>query len=101
MGNSKSVLLFIGVHGHAVHLMWRCAWLNDIVVWYLVGDSEAILITMEVVWREAEGANPSGTGMEGGNPSGTGMEGGNPSGTGVEGGNAKLMVEVMDMKLVE
>ena len=57
---SKSVLLFIvwsvegpGVHGHAVHLMWRCAWL--IVVW---GDSEvkweeAMLYT-EVVWREVE-----------------------------------------------
>ena len=38
MGNSKSVLLFIiwsvegpGVHEHAVHLMWRCAWLGVVV----------------------------------------------------------------------
>ena len=46
MGSSKSVLLFIiwsvegpGVHEHAVHLMWRCAWLG-IVVWYLVGGTQ-------------------------------------------------------------
>ena len=46
MGSSKSVLLFIiwsvegpGVHEHAVHLMWRCAW-RAIVVWYLVGGTQ-------------------------------------------------------------
>ena len=46
MGSSKSVLLFIiwsvegpGVHEHAVHLMWRCAW-RGIVVWYLVGGTQ-------------------------------------------------------------